>query len=196
MFHELTDRGDVHGIHYWTYATLVDRDNHVPLEGPARLPNTTDVTHKRVCLVLEDKCFYALHNASPLEWQPLNAGGGGPGGGPEEFILTVPLAVSVRDLVYITGELTADKADYSIAGHSPVIGAVISKSDPTTATVIHAGVVTGFAGLTPGDDLFLGLAGGIIAPPLPTVIGSVIQKIGHAISATALYLDPDLPIIL
>lgn len=195
MFHQLSERGDVHGIHYWTYATLADRDNHIPIEGPARLPNATDVSQRRVCLVLEDKCFYALHNAFPIEWEPLNTTGG-TGGGAEEVTLTVDIAVAVHDLVYLTGELTADKADYSIPGHAPIIGLVREKIGDTSAVVIRFGVVTGFTGFTPGAGLFLGLAGGVIHPPLPTAAGTVIQKIGLAISSTAMFLDPEIPIIL
>jgi hypothetical protein len=188
-FHEFTPRGDVHGIHYWTYRTYADRDTHNPSEGPTRLPNLADVTHKRVCLVLEDSTFYALHGLSPIDWRPLSGGGG-------RVQLTVPPTVAVLELVYSTGELTADRADNTALGKSPIVGAVVAKPTSTLAIVVCSGVISGYSGLAPGSDLFLGVAGGVITPPLPTAPGTVIQKIGQAISATALLLDPEPPIIL
>jgi hypothetical protein len=109
---------------------------------------------------------------------------------------TVPFAVSVHNLVYITDSMAADKADNTSKLTIPVAGIVIEKPTNTTATLTFFGVVTGFTGLTPGADLFLGEDGGIIMPPLPTTPGTVIQKVGQALSPTILLLDPDTPIVL
>ena len=77
-FHEVTPRGDVHGIHYWTYASTADRDSHTPSEGPGRAINATDVTHKRICLVSADNLFYVLTNHSPVTWRALSGTDGKP----------------------------------------------------------------------------------------------------------------------
>jgi hypothetical protein len=109
---------------------------------------------------------------------------------------TVPITVVYHDLVYCTGETMADKADNSSVVTAPIIGIVINKPTDTTATLVFFGIVSGFSGLTPGTDLFLGNNGGIIVPPLPETPGTVIQKIGQALNSTTLLLDPDTPIVL
>ena len=109
---------------------------------------------------------------------------------------TVPVDVVFHDLVYITGGMTADKADNTSVATAPVAGIVVEKPTDTTATLVFFGIVSGFTGLTPGAQVFLGEEGGIITPPLPETPGTVIQKIGQAISATTLLLDPDTPIVL
>jgi hypothetical protein len=108
----------------------------------------------------------------------------------------VPAAVEVPHLVCTVGSYEADWADNSIAGMSPVVGMVVGKLTSTLAIVAYRGTVIGFTGLTPGADLFLGTSGGIIVPPLPTAIGTVIQRIGQALSESALLLDPSQPIVL
>lgn len=108
----------------------------------------------------------------------------------------VPAAVSVRDLVYTTGAFSADIADNHSVAKTPVIGMVIEKPSTTSATIAYFGMVEGFSGLVPGSDLFLGMSGGIITPPLPSTPGRIIQKIGQALSPAALLLDPDPPIAL
>lgn len=72
-FHEFSPRGDVHGIHYWTYATIADRDAHNPSEGPTRAINATDASHRRICLVTSDDQFYVLINHSPVTWKAFSA---------------------------------------------------------------------------------------------------------------------------
>lgn len=109
---------------------------------------------------------------------------------------TCPIGVVFHDLVYLTGDMTVDKADNSAIATTPVVGIVVGKPTDTTATLIFFGVVTGFSGLTPGTDVFLGTNGGIIIPPLPSTPGTVIQKIGQVVSPTTLLLDPDTPVVL
>lgn len=188
-FHELSSRGDVHGIHYWTFPTYAARLAHSPSEGPTRLPNASDVTHKRVCLVLEDFSFHALFGYDPVEWRPLCGEG-------ERLQLSVPSLVTIRDLVYISGTGAADRADNSIPGRSPIIGVVIAKIGDTIALVNCQGIISGYSGFIAGDNLFLGVDGGIITPPLPTTFGTTIQKIGQAISDSVILLYPDQPILL
>jgi len=188
MFHQLSQRGDVHGIHYWTFSTYADRDAHLPSEGPSRLPNSTDVSQKRVCLVAEDFSFHALFGYSPVVWKPI-------GGGSDRLQLDVPPTVDVLDLVYITGSMTGDKADNFTGGY-PVAGAVVAKIGSGVAIVYSAGIVSGYSGLTPGSKLFLGTAGAIISPPLPTTPGTIIQSVGKALSSSVILLEIDQPILL
>lgn len=187
-FHEYAPRGDVHGIHYWTYPTYAARDSHLPSEGPERALNSTDVVHKRICVVLEDFSFHALFGVSPALWLPLCGAGYGR--------FSVPIDVVVRDLICTTGDFTGVRADNAIPGLAPVVGAVVAKASDTIALVAYHGSISGYSGFTAGADLFLGNEGGIIEPPLPTAVGTVIQKIGQALSATVLLFDPDQPVVL
>jgi hypothetical protein len=104
--------------------------------------------------------------------------------------------VAVRDMVYISGSYAVDRADNSVPGRAPIIGAAIAKPTSTSAIVTYFGVIDGYSGLTAGADIFLGTNGGIIEPPLPTTLGLVMQKVGQALSDTALLLDPEQPIAL
>lgn len=111
--------------------------------------------------------------------------------------LTVPTAVSVNDIVYITGDYTADRADNGAVGTTPGIGVVISKPTSTTAKIRFYGVLSGFSGMTPGAAQFLGSLGALIEPgSLPSTPGSVIQRLGMALSATVLAFEPSEPILL
>jgi hypothetical protein len=102
-FHEFTPRGDVHGIHYWTYATIADRDAHNPSEGPTRAFNAGDALQKRVCLVEADWSWWALVSISPAVWKPI---GGGGGSGDEQF----QQDLLDNDSTYIVvGDRTVDK---------------------------------------------------------------------------------------
>jgi hypothetical protein len=109
---------------------------------------------------------------------------------------TVPAEVEVTHLVCTVGTFTGEWADNAIPGRSPAIGMVVAKLTSTLAIVAYRGTVIGFTGLIPGTPLFLGTSGGIISPPLPTEVGTVIQRVGQALSDSALLLDPDQPIVL
>ena len=105
--------------------------------------------------------------------------------------------VNPNELMYASGSLAATVADNSSLATSPAIGLVLDKPTATTATVLFAGKIAAFAGLTIGADYFMGTAGSIItAGSLPTASGSVIQKIGVAVSATTLLLNIQLPVVL
>lgn len=126
-----------------------------------------------------------------VSWVPTDQGGASP------TVLTVPTEVSVGDLVYMTGSLSADRADNSDISTALVAAVVTSKPTSTTATVIFSGVISGYEGLTPGARVFLGSTGGIIeSGSLPTSPGSVIKRVGIAISATAIVFAPNQAIIL
>jgi len=107
---------------------------------------------------------------------------------PQSF--TVPSDVSVRDIVYSTGALTADKADNTSTSTIPAIGIVISKTDSTTAVVMFTGyVIGGFTGLTAGAEQFLSTEGAITETP-PSTVGYILQRIGVAIDTDTLLFQP------
>lgn len=109
-------------------------------------------------------------------------------GGTRTF--TVPLAVAVGDPVYITGSGTADEASATSISTAPCIGFVTAKPTTTTAIVQVNGFLSGaFAGLTPGSTYFLAVGGGITATP-PDTVGNIIQKVGVAVTATELLINP------
>jgi len=110
---------------------------------------------------------------------------------------TTDTGVVVGELVYASGSFAADEADNSAVGTGPAIGIVTAKPTTTTATVAFAGEVSVLSGLTVGADFFMGTNGSIIlAGVLPTATGSVIQKVGVAVSTTTLLLNIQLPVVL
>jgi len=110
---------------------------------------------------------------------------------------TVPAGLTVGDIVYPSGNLAADKADNSSSATVPAVAMVVKKPTATTATLLFMGRVDGLAGLTAGDELFLGTGGSIVnASGLPSAVGSYIQKIGDALSTTSMVFKPQLPVRL
>lgn len=113
---------------------------------------------------------------------------------PGEF--TVPAGAVVGDLVYPSGNLAmtqADNADIS----TQAVALIVEKPTATTATLLFMGKVTGFAGLTFGDELFLGSSGAVVTnASLPTSADSIIQKVGTVVDATTFIFDPQIAIIL
>jgi hypothetical protein len=102
---------------------------------------------------------------------------------------TVPAGVAVGDLVYSTGNYTADKADNVSGSTAPAIGMVIAKPTATTATVAYAGEIPGFVGLTAGTQYFLGTSGAmVVGAGVPTAPLSISQEIGTALNGTTLLL--------
>lgn len=105
-------------------------------------------------------------------------------------IFTVPAAVVVGDLVYLTGADTADRADNTSETTTPARGIVLSKPTSTTAILVTSGEVSGFSGLTPGANQFLGTAGGLIESVAALIDGNFVQRVGEAINATTLLFQP------
>lgn len=114
----------------------------------------------------------------------------------ESAIYTVPLAVTVGQVVRVTTADNADVADADTTATVPVVGIVISKPTTTTAIVRYVGEVTGLAGLTAGSVYFLSTTAGAITATPPATTGNVVQKIGVARSATVLALHIDLNFVV
>ncbi len=104
-----------------------------------------------------------------------------------QTVYTVPTAVAIRDLVYLTGPNSADRADNTTQSTTPARGVVFSKLTPTSAILLYSGELGGFSGLTVAE-LFLGTLGGLIDQTglSALVSGNVKQSVGEAINSTTL----------
>jgi len=113
---------------------------------------------------------------------------------PGEF--TVPSGANVGDLVYPSGDLAMAQADYSSAA-TRAVALIVDKPTSATATLLFGGKVSGFAGLTAGDELFLGSTGAFVNKTgLPSTDGYIIQSIGSAVDPTTIIFNPQIPIVL
>lgn len=105
--------------------------------------------------------------------------------------------VYVRAAV-VGGKLQVGLADPSDYDKMPAIGMIIHKATPsaTECIVQLRGQVAGvYAGLTPGEMLFLDDSGGLSdEPPEPTAPKpfKFVQNLGTALSTDIIGLDPDL----
>lgn len=108
-------------------------------------------------------------------------------------------ALAAGDLVNIynnAGTANARKADASTSGkeaHGFVLSAVASGA---TATVYFEGTNTQMTGMTPGVQFLSGVTAGKTSSAAATGTGKIVQRVGYAISATAMNFDAFDPIIL
>lgn len=108
-------------------------------------------------------------------------------------------ALAAGDLVNIwndAGTAKVRKADASTAGkeaHGFVLAAVSASAN---ATVYFEGTNTQCTGLTPGVQFLSAATAGKTVSAAPTGTGKAVQRVGFAISATALNFDACDPIIL
>ena len=107
-------------------------------------------------------------------------------------------ALSAGDLVNIYnngGTANVRKADATTAGkeaHGFVLAAVSSSAN---ATVYFEGTNTQCTGLTPGPQ-FLATTAGKCAVAAPASSGNVVQRVGFAVSATAMNFQSQQPVVL
>lgn len=97
--------------------------------------------------------------------------------------------------IHNSGGARVRKADATTAGkeaHGFVLGAV---SSGATATVYFEGTNTGVSGMTPGT-VFLHTTAGGATGTAPSGSGNVVQKLGVAVSATAINFERGEPIVL
>ena len=139
-----------------------------------------------------DKKLYYKDSVG-LETGPLGVGGAGSGNAivSAAGAYTIPGAVTLRKVVYITGAMAADLSDKTLLATTVPLGLVSDKPTLTTATVIYAGEVPGFVGLLPGIRYYLSTLGAISAtPPDPQLdVGQVLLQVGIAISTTTLLVN-------
>lgn len=107
-------------------------------------------------------------------------------------------ALSAGDLVNIYsngGVANVRKADATTAGkeaHGFVLAGVAQSA---SATVYFEGTNTQCSGLTPGNQ-FLSTTAGKCAAAAPSSSGNVVQRVGFAISATAMNFQSQPPVVL
>ena len=115
--------------------------------------------------------------------------------GTDQF--SVPDHAPVGTLVYFSGTDEARTADNSALATAPARGVVIAKTAVAVATILYVGEVAGFAGLTPGQDVFLGTSGGLVqAAGLPTAPGTIAQKVGSATAPDRILFFPNQLVVL
>ena len=120
------------------------------------------------------------------------------GMGADTASITASEALAAGDLVNIWsdgGAFKVRKADAGAAGkeaHGFVLAAV---SAGAAATVYFEGTNTQMTGLTPGA-LFLSATAGKAQASAPTGAGQVVQRVGFAVSATALNFQASQPVVL
>jgi len=90
------------------------------------------------------------------------------------------ISVAVNDAVYISGNMTVDKADANGSGTYPAIGFVKSKPTTTQAIVQFDGELGGFSSLVAGTQYYLANTPGGITATAPTVVGEAVQPVGQA----------------
>lgn len=97
--------------------------------------------------------------------------------------------------IYNDSGAKARKADATTSGkeaHGFVLAAVTSGNN---ATVYFEGTNTGVTGLTPGV-VFLSATAGVATGTAPSSSGNVVQRLGVAVSATAVNFEPHPPVVL
>lgn len=116
--------------------------------------------------------------------------------GPDIVVVPASEALSAGDMVniWVNGSAAnARKADASQAdGGKPCDGFVLAAvASGASATVYRNGLNTSKTGLSPGLDYYLDPAtpGGITATP-PTTANQTLQKVGKAITATSIDIQP------
>lgn len=119
------------------------------------------------------------------------------GVGADTAIITTSEALSAGDLVNVWNSSGAKvrKADATIAGKE-ASGFVLSAfGNGAAATVYFEGTNTAVSGLTPGPQ-FLSTTAGIATATAPSASGNIVQRVGFAVSATALNFQSQPPVTL
>jgi hypothetical protein len=117
--------------------------------------------------------------------------------GPDTASITTSEALAAGDFVNIWNSTGAKvrKADATVAGKEAHAFVLSAASSGAAATVYFEGTNTGVTGQTPGN-VFLSTTAGIAAAAAPTGSGNVVQRIGFAISATAINFQSQPPVTL
>jgi len=117
--------------------------------------------------------------------------------GADTATITASEALAAGDFVNIWNSSGAKvrKADATVAGkeaHGFVLAAV---SNGASATVYFEGTNTGVTGQTPGP-VFLSTTAGLAAGAAPSGSGNIVQRVGFAVSATAINFQSQPPVTL
>lgn len=108
-------------------------------------------------------------------------------------IYNCPVTVNPLDIVYLSAADTVDRASAASITTAPALGFVTSKPTPTTCTVLFTDLeLTGFVGLIPTVDYFLGIGAGTITDDVSGFVsGNVVQAVGVARNPTTLVVEID-----
>ncbi|NJO65527.1 MAG: hypothetical protein HC836_47765 [Richelia sp. RM2_1_2] len=95
---------------------------------------------------------------------------------------------AIGDFVYID-PINADTVikNTDNTPNQPTIGIIIAKPTTTTCRVALNAEITGFSGLTQGQQVFLSTGGGLTSVPPAT---AYVQMLGYALSPTRIKLEP------
>lgn len=111
--------------------------------------------------------------------------------------ITASEALAAGDMVNIWNSTGAKarKADATVAGKEAHGFVLASVSNGAQATVYFEGTDTAVTGLTPGR-LFLSTTAGLATSTAPSGTGNIVQRVGFAVSATAMNFQSQTPITL
>lgn len=100
-------------------------------------------------------------------------------------------------LCYIKSNGTLDLANATAEGKEALVFVNDDFQAGNVVTYYTTGLIDGFVGLTPGTDYFMSAAtSGAVTATAPTTAGNVVQRIGVAVSSTAISFSPATPITL
>ena len=115
--------------------------------------------------------------------------------GPDTNVVTASEALAAGDVVNIwSGGVR--KADATVAGKRANGFVLAGVASAAAATVYAEGTLTGLSGLTLGGDVYLGTTPGTVTQTPPSTAGNVVQRLGVAVSTTAINFDAGPPITL
>lgn len=117
--------------------------------------------------------------------------------GPDTASIITSEALAAGDFVNIWNSTGAKvrKADATVAGKEAHGFVLAGAAAGAAATVYFEGTNTGVTGQTPGP-VFLSTTAGVATATAPSTAGNVVQRIGFAVSATAINLQSQTPITL
>lgn len=117
--------------------------------------------------------------------------------GADTRTVTAGETLSAGNLIYLTSTPEAFKADAN-SDAKAAIGFVLAgiTAAATGTAYFGSGIVSGLSGLTPGAFYYLSTTPGGITTTKPTGDADIVQQIGHALSTTELYFEPQSAILL
>lgn len=117
--------------------------------------------------------------------------------GADTATITTSEALSAGDFVNIwnSSGARARKADATVAGKEAMGFVLAAFGSSVSATVYFEGMNTGVTGQTPGP-VFLSATPGLATATAPSAAGNVVQRIGFAVSASAVNFQSQPPVTL
>jgi hypothetical protein len=119
------------------------------------------------------------------------------GVGADSLSLTTSEVIASGDFVNIWNSTGAKvrKADATVAGKEAHGFCLVGAGSGASVTVFFEGTNTGVTGQTPGP-VFLQTTAGLAGSTAPSGSGNVVQRIGFAVSATAINFQSQPPVTL